>query len=107
MDAKSRPPKGDKVEAAMRLSPHALRAAAFWRLLGKGLRPLTPVEGLPSPAAVAAAPPPILSTKGGGQMGREGGKSPISAVFLRILGLGMSLGCSALLWAVAEMETPH
>ena len=37
--------------------------------------------------------------RGDSQMGQEGGKSPIPAVFLRILGVCMSLGCFAPLGA--------
>ena len=97
----NRPPSGGSIEAAARLPP-ALRAAACWRLPDVGPRPPPPVEGKPSPAAVAAVPPPAMSPKGergDSQMGQEGGKSPIPAVFLRILGVCMSLGCFAPLGA--------
>ena len=52
-----------RCKSFLALKKSGVPPASCWTLLSVGLRPPTPVEGKPSPAAVAAAPPPALSLR--------------------------------------------
>ena len=97
----NRPPSGGSIEAAGRLPP-ALRAARCCGLPDVGPRPPPPVEGVALPRCRRSGSPSrhvAKGERGDSQMGHEGGKSSITAVFLTILGVCMSFVCFAPLCA--------